>query len=74
MGLRIDVTYIKPNGYREFGLVDYPPGSKPTTPTLFIGAYCKTKADERWLEGTVDAIVGRSRGPRSRPQPAKRSA
>lgn len=56
-GLRIDVTYIKPDGYREYGLVDYPPGTEPTSPTLFIGAYCKTEADARWLQDTVDAIV-----------------
>jgi hypothetical protein len=49
----IDATYIKPNGYREYGLVDYPPGAEPTTPTLFIGAYCKTERDERLLKMAV---------------------
>jgi hypothetical protein len=61
MGFRIDVTYIKPGGYREYGLVDYPPGAEQTTPTLFIGAYCKTQEDERWLKDAIDAIVQQSR-------------
>jgi hypothetical protein len=60
-GFRIDVTYSRPNGYQEYGLVDYPSGAEPTTPTLFVGAYCKTKADERWLKDAVDAIVSQSR-------------
>jgi hypothetical protein len=53
MTWRIDVTYIKPNGYREYGLVDYPPGAEPTTPTIFIGAYCRTEADEQLLKRAV---------------------
>lgn|GEM_PF-4637130 len=71
-GLRVDVTYLKPNGYHEFGLVDYPPDSEPTTPTLFIGAYCKTADDVRWLKAAVDAIVRRSKLPDPQPPPKPR--
>ena len=64
--LRVDVFFVKPAEgrleYVEYGLVDYPPGAKPTTPTLFIGAYCKTKADKCWLARTVKTIVQRSGG------------
>lgn len=58
--LRIDVRYMKPDHYEEVGLVDYPKGVKPTTPTLFVGAYCKTLADKEWFEKTVAELVRNS--------------
>lgn len=70
--LRIDVRYMKPEHYEEVGLVDYPKGAKPTTPTLFVGAYCKTLADKEWFEKTVAEIVRNSAAPKTAPR--KRSS
>jgi len=63
MAFRIDVTYVKPNDYREYALVNYPVGAKVTTksPTLFIGAYCTSPADTQWLDDTVKAFVRQSK-------------
>lgn len=68
--LRVDVRCLRPDNYIEFGLVDYAKGAKPTTPTLFIGAYCKTVADQKWLEKTVKEIVERSKT--KKPEKARR--
>lgn len=63
--LRIDVRYMKPEHYEEVGLVDYPKGAKPTTPTLFVGAYCKTLDDKEWFEKTVAELVRNSAAPKT---------
>lgn len=70
--LRIDVRYMKPDHYEEVGLVDYPKGAKETTPTIFVGAYCKTLADKEWFEKTVAAIVRNSE--QAKPAPRKKLA
>lgn len=61
--LRIDVRFLKPNNYSEVGLVDYAPGSSANTPTLFVGAYCKTRADDAWFEKQISDIIKRSGKP-----------
>ncbi len=58
--LRIDVRYMQPNNLVEVGLVDYPPDAEPTTPTLFVGAYCNSSEDRRWFEERVREIIERS--------------
>lgn len=66
--LRIDVRYMKPDHYEEVGLVDYPKGAKPTTPTLFVGAYCKTLADKEWFEKSVADLVRNSEKTKASPR------
>jgi len=64
MKLRVDVRYLRDDGWEEVGLVDYPAGVKPKTPTLFLSALCRTRKDRKWFERTVTALT-RKKKPKS---------
>lgn len=61
---RKDVTYLKPapKGFVSspgIGIVNYPRGTQPDTPTIFIGALCADRKDEVFFEKVAREIVRR---------------